>query len=174
MPSKQNIERVSALKDKLAENSSLIFVDYRGISAENIKALRKELNKSDTTINIVKNTLFKIAMKDSGFPEIEAAVVDPTAVVFSKDDITLSAKTIRDAAKKSATLTIKGGIMDGVVLSPEQVMKVADLPPKEILLSQLVGAVQGPISGFVFSCKGIINNLVYTLSAVKDKKSEAA
>lgn len=175
MPAKVKIETVQQLKDILKDNPSFVVVDYRGIDAEQIKALRKEFRANGVTFSVVKNNLFKIALHEAELPPLDEVLTGPTAVAFSLTDITLSAKRLKEVATgKEPMLAIKAGLMEGTVLDEAGVIKVADLPSREVLLSQLVGAVQGPISGFVFSLKGIINNLVYTLHAIKEKKDNAA
>ncbi|MEK6796599.1 MAG: 50S ribosomal protein L10 [Spirochaetota bacterium] len=171
MPSKANREAVSALKSRLSTNSSLIFIDYRGMTAEQVKEMKKALLKKGARLNVVKNRIFNIALKESGMPDMATLLVEPTAVIFSQDDLSLASETINAAGKKYPTFKLKGGITQGIVLSAADVLKVASLPSREILLSRLVGAVQGPISNYVFTLKGITSKLVYALSAIKDKKA---
>lgn len=174
MPAKVKIDAVAKLKDLLQENTALILVDYRGITAESMKGLKNSLRSTGVVFSVVKNNLFKIALKEAGLPNMDEFLTGPTAVVYSQTDLSLSAAPIKDASKKIGKLTVKGGVMDGSILNAEQVVKVADLPSREVLLSQLVGAIQGPISNFVFSTKGIISNLVYTLQNIKDSRTDAA
>ncbi|MBI4977345.1 MAG: 50S ribosomal protein L10 [Spirochaetes bacterium] len=174
MPSKTNIDTVSGIKSRLSSNSALIFFDYRGMTAEQVKGMKRDLLKKGGRLHVVKNRLFNIALKESNMPDMTAVLKEPTAVIFCNDDLSIAADVINAAGKKYPTFKIKGGIYAGAVLQAQDVLKVASLPSREVLLSRLVGAVQGPISNAVFTLKGITSNLVYTLSAVKEKKEKAA
>lgn len=174
MPAQVKFDLVENMRELLKTNTSLILVDYRGISAEQIKDARAKLRPNGVKLSIVKNNLFKIALKEEGFPELDEVLTGTTAVVYSQGDLSLSAPAIKELDKKLGLLKIKGGVMEGSVLNAEQVVKVADLPSREVMLSMLVGAIQGPVSNLVFSTKGIINKLVYALNAVKESKGDAA
>ena len=171
MPNKKNLETVSFLKDKINECAGLIFFDYRGASVLQLTNLRKELAKGGCVLKICKNSLVNIALKDLGRDVKDDFFINPTAVAFAGTDVPLAAKVISDVSKKNDKIKIKGGYLGEDSLDADTVKIVASIPPREVLLSHLVTALESPISSFVYSTGSIISSLVYTLEAVKEKKS---
>ena len=170
MPSKKNIEEVHILKECIDNSNGLVFIDYRGITANDIAALRVEIGKSNGVMRITKNNLINIALKEDGREIDENMLVEPTAIIFANEDMPSVAKVISEAAKKNNKIIIKGGYMDSDLLSASYVEKVAKIPSKEVLLSMLVTVLEAPISSFVSTGQSIISDLPYILEAVKDKK----
>ena len=97
----------------------------------------------------------------------------PTAIGFAKSDPVAVAKILLDYAREHKAMSVKAGVMDGRVLSPAQVEALSKTPPREVLISMMLGSLQSPISGFVGTLNGIISNFVFTLQAISDKKGEA-
>ena len=161
-------EIVASIKELLASSAAVILTEYRGLSVPQIGALRKLLNeKTDADFSVVKNTLFKLAA-DGLFevtPELEAALSGPTAAVFAKGDSIAAAKVITEyiATNRNTPLAIKGGILDGKFESAEEVRDLANIPPREVLLAQFVGAFTSALVEF---CG--------TLASIADKKEAAA
>lgn len=171
MPSKKNIEAIGEIKDAISLSQGLVFIDYRGITANQVAVLRKEIRKSGGLMHVVKNNLIHIALEEAGRQVEPKMFVDPTAVIYAKEDLPSVAKVINEASAKNDKIKIKGGYMESDMLSASDVKKVANIPSREGLLSMLVAALEGPISNFVSTGQSIISELPYTLEAVKDKKS---
>ena len=169
MPNKKKVEFVDKLTKQLEASVSLLFVNYKGINVTNLTKIRNSLKDSNSKISIVKNTLLKIGLKNIGIEIDESIFKEPTAVVFVKDEITQAAKTISDA-ENDKLLTIKAGISDKELLKSEVIKKLASIPSKDVLYSEIVGSLQAPISNMVFSLNSIISSLVYTLEAVEQKQ----
>jgi large subunit ribosomal protein L10 len=127
-------------------------------------------------MKVTKNTLLRIALRESGLPTADAIDFGPNAYVFAYGDVTATARALRDFAKEKGNeaLIIKGGIMGGSVISKEQVIALADLPSKEVLLAQLLGVLNGPIRGFVTVLSGPARGLVTALGQIKEQKEKAA
>ena len=161
-------EIVAGIKELLASSTAVILAEYRGLSVPQIGDLRKQLNeKTQADFSVVKNTLFKLAA-DGIFevtPELEAALSGPTAAVFAKGDSITAAKVISDyiLSNRNTPLKIKGGVFDGKFETAEGVSDLANIPPREVLLAQLVGAFT---SALVELCG--------TLTSIADKKEAAA
>ncbi len=122
---------------------------------------------------VLKNTLTILAAREVGMEEIVPYLTGPTAIAFGYDDPVTAAKIISEFAKKNKELEIKGGLVEGRVLGPEAVQALADLPSREVLLSMVLRAMQGPIAGMMNVLQGNIRNFVYALEAVRKKKEEA-
>lgn len=160
MPNKKNIESVSALKEKIDSSAGLVLFDYRSTTVAQITAMRRELKKHNATLTIAKNSLVHIALKDLGLSVKDEMFADPTAVVFTKGEFSPAAKVITDALSKNDKMKLKGGYLDKELLDAKTVSVYANIPTRDVLLSQLVTCLTAPISA-----------LAYTLDAVKEKKS---
>lgn len=174
MPNQKNIETVSFLKDKINNSAGLVFFNYRGVNVSKITDLRRELSKSASSIKVCKNSLIDIALKELGREVKDEMFVEPTAVVFAKDDVPGAAKVISEAAKKNDKIQIKGGYMGEDLLDPAKVQVVANIPSREVLLSHLVTALESPISSFVYSLQSVISELAYVLDSVEEEKKKSA
>jgi large subunit ribosomal protein L10 len=163
------------LQGRFQSSSSAICVDFLGINVDKISQFRGELDEASGGYQVVKNTLAKRAVEETGFEELRQFFVGPTGVIFCGDKVAEAAKVVAKFAKAEGdepVLKIKGGIVEGTVLDAAGIQKVATLPSREELLSKLVGSLESPISGLVFTLQGVVNEFVYTLQAVADKKAE--
>ena len=174
MPNKKNIETVAALKESMGSCAGLVFFDYRGVTVSQLTDLRRELAKTSSSMKICKNSLVDIALKDLGREVKDEMFINPTAVVFAKEDMPSAAKVISEAAKKNDKIKIKGGYMGEDLLDPANVQVVANIPPREVLLSHLVTALESPISSFANSLQSIISELAYVLDSVEEEKKKSA
>ncbi len=138
------VAAVADIADLFRSASATVLTDYRGLSVAQLKELRRTLG-ADTTYTVVKNTLTKIAAKDAGVEGIDDLLVGPSAVAFVNGDIVEAAKGLKTFAKANPALMIKGGILDGAFLSPEDLFKLAELESREVLLSKLAGAIAGSL-----------------------------
>ena len=125
------------LKNKFEKSKLVILADYRGINVDDITKIRADLRKTDSEYLVAKNSTLRFAVKGTEVEGVSAYLEGPTAVVFSYDDYVAPAKVLYDYAKDSEFYKIKAGIMDGKVISKEEVIKLAKLPSKEMLLTQL-------------------------------------
>lgn len=174
MPNKKNIETVAALKESMGSCAGLVFFDYRGVTVSQLTDLRRELAKTSSSMKICKNSLVGIALKDLGREVKDEMFINPTAVVFAKEDMPSAAKVISEAAKKNDKIKIKGGYMGEDLLDPANVQVVANIPPREVLLSHLVTALESPISSFANSLQSVISELAYVLDSVEEEKKKSA
>ncbi len=150
------------LKNKFEKSKLVILADYRGINVEDITKIRAELRKSDCEYVVAKNSTLKFAVKGTEIEGISEYLEGPTAVTFSYEDYVAPAKALYDYAKDSEFYKIKAGIMDGKIISTEEIIKLAKLPSKEMLLTQLATVLLANI-----------RNLAVVLDQVA-KKDEAA
>jgi large subunit ribosomal protein L10 len=134
-------EVVNEIASKLKDNSGIVFIDYRGLSDEDITSLRRKLRESNSDVKVYKNTLTKRAL-DSMNITMDDCTVGPSALVYSQDAVA-PIKVITNFAKDHAALSIKGGIVDGKVTSLEELSKLATIPSREGLLTMLAGGMIG-------------------------------
>jgi len=170
-PAGAKVELVSELRELVGQTKAAILTDYRGLSVAELTELRKKLRAADAEYRVVKNTLFKLAARDSmPIDQMGDLLTGPTAIGFAKGDPVAVAKILLDYARDHKAMSVKAGIMDGRILDPSQVEALSKTPPREVLLSMMLGSLQSPISGFVGTLNGIISNFVFTLQAIADKQ----
>ncbi len=170
-PNPQKVARVDQIRQWLSESKGVIFTDYRGLTVKQITQLRRQLRQNQAEYHVVKNTLFRLAAQGIVSDNLEAILQGPTAAAFILGDEAAVAKAISDATREMRTLSVKGAVLGGKLYSGEQVQQLAKLPPREVLIAQVVGGVQAPITGLVGTLHGILRDFVYTVQAIADKKS---
>ena len=135
---------VEEIAEEFRSSSAAVLTEYRGLTVAQLKELRRSLG-GNATYAVVKNTLTKIAAKDAGVEGIDGLLAGPSAIAFIKGDPVEAAKGLRDFAKAHPKLVIKGGYLDGKVLSAAEVAKLADLESREVLLAKLAGAMNASL-----------------------------
>ncbi len=136
---------VAELTEDFRSATATVLTEYRGLSVTSMKALRRSLG-SDTKYSVVKNTLTKIAAKNAGVEIADDLLTGPSAVAFIKGDPIDAAKSLKNFQKENPFLVIKGGIFEGKSVTTEEIMKLADLESREVLLSKLAGAMKGTMA----------------------------
>jgi large subunit ribosomal protein L10 len=136
---------VAELAEDFRTANATVLTEYRGLSVTSMKELRRALG-STTKYSVVKNTLTKIAAKDAGVEIADDLLVGPSAVAFIKGDPIDAAKSLRDFAKENPFLVIKGGIYEGKSVTPAEIMQLANLESREVLLAKLAGAMKGSLA----------------------------
>ncbi len=165
---------VTALTEAFSASKIAVMTDYRGLNVPAINELRNKLRDAEVSYKVTKNTLVKVAIKNTNLKDTDASIFNgPMAIAFGQDEAQ-TCKIIADFAKENENLEIIGGLDDtGKVLSREDVMTLAKLPSREVLTAQVVGTIAAPLSGFVRVLNGNITQFLYALNAIQDKKGEA-
>jgi large subunit ribosomal protein L10 len=148
---------------KFTDASSVVIVDYRGLTVEEVTNLRKQLRDANVEMKVIKNSILSRAAKKAGLEGLDEVFTGPTAVAFSNEDVVAPAKIIDEFAKDAKALEIKGGIIEGKVSSIEEITALAKLPNREGLLSMLLSVLQAPV-----------RNVAYAVKAVAEKNEEVA
>lgn len=144
----QKKEEVTKLANKIKDAKLVLLTDYRGINVENVTDLRANLRKSNTEYTVIKNNITRRALAEAEIEGLEDKLVGPTAVIISNEDYLEPAKTIYEFTKNNEYYKIKGGVVEGKVMTAEEIVTLAKLPSKETLLSMLAGALLSNISKF--------------------------
>lgn len=165
---------VADLKDKLSQAQVTVLTDFRGLDVATITKLRKRIREAGGQYKVVKNTLTARAAGEAGIQGLDAYLTGPVALAFGFGDPVAVPKVLTQFIREFKHLEIKGGILQGKVVPPEEIRALADLPPRETLLAQVVGGFQAPLVGLVGVLQGTIRKLVYALDAVREKKAAAA
>jgi large subunit ribosomal protein L10 len=173
--SKEKKERMVAdYVDRVSHSQALILADYRGLTVAGISELRSRLREVDGTFQVVKNTLFELALQEAGIPIPEEAFQGPIAIGYCQKEVPPVAKMLVSYAKETEFLQIRGAILGGGFVNAARVQALADLPPREVLLAQLLGAVQGPMSALVSTITAPLRELAQVLRARSEQGQEAA
>ena len=158
---------VGDLAERLKATDTLIVADYRGLTMPQIDGLRDELAKNGARFQVVKNTLTRRAAEAAGSQALLALLEGPTAIAFleSEGDMLAAAKALADMARESRILAIRGGVMQGRVLTAEEVETLAALPPVEILRGQVLGAIVAPLTTLMGLVTAPLQNLYGLIDA---------
>ena len=158
----QKKEEVKKLAEEMKEAKLILLTEYRGINVENDTALRRDLRNANAKYTIIKNNITRRALAECKIEGLDDKLVGPTAVVIGKEDYLEPAKAIYNFTKNNEYYKIKGGVIEGKVMTAEEIITLAKLPSRETLLSMLAGALLGNIS-----------KVAVALNEVKKQKEEA-
>ncbi len=143
---KQKAEEVKNLAEKMQKSSLILLTDYRGINVADVTELRKNLRNVEGSYNVIKNNITRRALAECKIEGLDEALVGPTAVITTEGSYLDSLKAIYEYSKKNDFYKIKGGVIEGKVVSKEELLTLAQLPSREVLIAQLAGALLGNIS----------------------------
>jgi large subunit ribosomal protein L10 len=169
-------ETVKTLKEQLSHAKSLIFTNYEGLKVGEVQTLKKKLREAHCEFRVVKNNLFKIAIKESGLVDLDEKVyANPLAVAFvpANGDISSVAKIIYDFKKEKVKLVVKSSLVDNKVVSEKDLALISQLPPRDVLIARVLGAMKAPIGRLHGVLQGVMRKLVLVLSQIEKKKAEA-
>lgn len=142
---KQKQQQVAEYVEKLGKAKSVVLVDYRGLNVAEDTAMRNELRAAKVEYKVVKNRLVLRAFNDAGITGFESALEGPTAIAISYDDAVAPASILVSAVKKTQKIKLKGGVVEGKALDEKGITAVAAIPPKPMLVAQLLGMLQSPV-----------------------------
>jgi large subunit ribosomal protein L10 len=142
MARSDKVAAVAELANRFSSSAGVVLTEYRGLSVKALKELRRSLG-DEASYSVSKNTLTTIAARQAGVDGIEEYLVGPTAIAFIDGDAVVVAKGLRDFARTNPQLVIKGGVLDGKFMSPDEVRRLADLESRDVLLAKVAGALQG-------------------------------
>ena len=164
-------ENVAELAEKLGRMKSAVLTDYRGLTVAQLESLRQALRQEGIDYVVVKNTLARRASDQAGLSELNPHLVGPTAIAISYQDLSAPARILMEYARTNRRQEmVRGGIAEGNVLSPAEVRQLAELPSREVLMSQLLAVLEAPMSQLV----GLLEAPVRDLVGLLDAKQAAA
>ncbi|MBR3870859.1 MAG: 50S ribosomal protein L10 [Clostridia bacterium] len=152
-------EAVAALIERLKNSAAGVIVDYKGTTVEDDTALRREMREAGVEYTVVKNTLLRFAVRETGLEEVENVLEGTTAIATSTEDVIAPAKILCTFAEKHDNFKVKAGFVEGKVVSLDEVQALAKTPSKETLLTQLVFTLNAPIK-----------NLAVVLNQIAEKQ----
>jgi large subunit ribosomal protein L10 len=165
---------VAELTERFQSSSGAVLTQYRGLTVAQVKELRQSLGEH-ATFSVVKNTLTKIAAKDAGVTaDFTQLLVGPSAIAFVGGDVVQAARGLRDFAKANPLLVIKGGVLDGKIMTPIEISKLADLESREVLLAKLAGAMKASMAGAAATFAALPVQMARLLAALEEKRAAEA
>jgi large subunit ribosomal protein L10 len=162
---------IAEVKGKLSASKGVVLTDYRGLTVGEVTKLRAQLREAGIEYKVVKNTFVKRAADEIGLQGLDPFLEGPTAVAYGINDPVSPAKILSEFAKTYKALEIKAGILEGKVIGVEGVKALAELPPREVLLAQVLAAMQSPLVGMVNVLQGPIRKMGYALEEVRKLKA---
>lgn len=171
MASAEKSAVIAEMTENFRKSTATVMTEYRGLTVTQLKELRRALGPT-TTYSVVKNTLSRLAAKAAGVEGLDEMLKGPSAIAFIEGDAVESAKGLKNFAKDNPALVIKGAYMDGKVLSPKEILRLADLESREVLLAKLAGAMNASLSQAVYLLAAPLAKTARALGALQSQKSQ--
>jgi large subunit ribosomal protein L10 len=170
----EKVAAVAELTERFQTSSGAVLTEYRGLTVAQLGELRQALG-DNATFSVVKNTLTKIAATQAGVvSELDGLLTGPSAIAFVNGDVVEAAKGLRDFSRANPFLVIKGGVLDGKGLTPEEITQLADLEPREVLLAKLAGAMKASMAGAAATMAALPVQMARLLGALEAKRAAEA
>jgi large subunit ribosomal protein L10 len=168
------VAAVAELTERFQTSAGAVLTEYRGLTVAQLGELRQTLG-DNATFSVVKNTLTKIAATEAGVvSELDGLLTGPSAIAFVSGDVVEAAKGLRDFSKANPFLVIKGGVLDGKGLTPDEITQLADLEPREVLLAKLAGAMKASMAGAAATMAALPVQMARLLGALEAKRTAEA
>jgi large subunit ribosomal protein L10 len=167
----EKVASVAELTERFQTSAGAVLTEYRGLTVAQLAELRGSLGEH-TTFTVVKNTLTKIAASEAGVAEqLDGLLSGPSAIAFVDGDVVEAAKGLRDFSKANPFLVIKGGVLDGKAITPDEINKLADLESREVLLARLAGAMKASMSGAAAVFAALPTQMAQLVEALRVKRA---
>lgn len=170
MPSQRNLSALEEAKQKVERATAMYFVEYTGLTHQQMEEVRRELRDNNAEMAVVKNTLMNLALAEKKI-DVKDQLSGQKAILFSYEDPIKTAKILTAFVKKYSLPKINFGILDGEIIEDKTVVKLATIPSKEILVGKLLGLLNSPITGLVYVLNGNITKLAIALKEIEKKKA---
>lgn len=172
MPRPEKVAIVEKLAGDFDAAGSVFVADYAGLTVTDITDLRAQLRQAGMSMKVAKNTLLRLAAKQAGVPELVDHFTGPTAVAFGTKDPVAGAKVFSEFFTRLERPKVRTFMVEGKAYPGDDLKAIADLPPREVILAQLVAAVESPLTGFVGTLDAVIRDFIGTVDAIAKKKGE--
>lgn len=171
MPNARNQAMMESIKADLADVQAVWVIDACGLTVKETEALRRSIREAGAVMKVYKNTIMSKTLAELDMVSLDEILQGPSAFVFCEGDVAAAAKAVTEFAKDNDTLQVKGGIMDGAFVTPEEVAAIASLPSKEELIAQIAGAISGVARGLAVCINGVPSGLAQAIKQVAEQKA---
>ncbi len=173
MANAEKVAAVAELTERFKDSSGAVLTEYRGLTVAQLAELRRSLG-DNATFAVIKNTLTKIAVTQAGLSDqLAPMLVGPSAIAFVDGNVVEAAKGLRDFAKTNPLLVIKGGVLDGKAITPAEIISLADLEPRDVLLAKLAGAMKASLAGAAATFNALPVQMAQLAEALRAKLEAA-
>ena len=166
----EKVAVVEEIRTKLSESDAAVLTEYRGLTVHDLAELRGSLRSSGTEYKVFKNTLARLAVAGAGLDDITSLLEGPVAIAFVRGDAAAAAKALRDFQKINPALIVKGGLLGERVITPADIEALAELPSREVMLTQIAGMFQAPLTKAAGLFQAFTRNLAYGIQALIDQR----
>jgi large subunit ribosomal protein L10 len=166
----EKVATVEEIKEKLEGARAAVLTEYRGLTVSELAHLRASLRAAEAEYKVYKNTLARRAAEEAGLPDLVSLLQGPTAITFVKGDAVAVAKALRDYSRANAHLIVKGGILGTRIIQPNDVVALADIEPRDVLLAKIAGGFQAPLVKAAGLFQAFTRNMAYGIKALIDKR----
>ncbi len=173
MPTEKKIKAVESYKELISGSIAFFITDYKGLTVEEITQIRRKISEAGAKYKVVKNSLFKIAAKNTDVEPVVENMTETNGIVFVQEDVVATAKALNDIFKENDKFVYKTGIFDGQIIDEDSLKALATLPPKEVLQAKLLSVFVAPATNFVNLLAATPRNFLNLLNAYKEKKEES-
>ena len=173
-PKQEKIDVVDSFTQKVQASKSAVVTGYSGLTVEEVTQLRAQLFHAKVEYHVVKNNLARLALNRANITVLDDLLVGPTAIALAMDDAVAPARVLTKFAKDHEKLSVKGGWLEGRLVTIQDLKALANLPSREVLIAKALGSMKAPVTGIVRVLAGPVNKLVYALSAVAEAKQKQA
>jgi large subunit ribosomal protein L10 len=172
MPTEAKRQVVAELREQLSHSRTLIVSEYRGLTVKEIAEIRRSLRKQDVTYKVVKNRLMRIAASDSVGTALDGLLVGPTAIAFGNEE-SATAKAVIDAVRPYKQVRITGALLGQRAIDGDGVVRLAALPPRDVLLAQVAGALAAPLATTAGLFDAPLRDIAGLVAALADRRAAA-
>ena len=166
----EKVATVEEIKEKLEGARAAVLTEYRGLKVSELADLRASLRAAEAEYKVYKNTLARRAAEEAGLADLVSLLQGPTAITFVQGDAVAVAKALRDYSRTNANLVVKGGVLGTRVIQPNDVVALADIQPREVLLAKIAGGFQAPLVKAAGLFQAFTRNMAYGIKALIDKR----
>jgi len=170
----EKVAEVATIAAKLGAAQSTVLADFTGLSVEQMTIFRSQCRSRGVECRVVKNRLAKLAADEVDLPILKDHLTGPTALIFGPDSQVEPAKVVVDFAKDNEAMQVKGGLIDGNYLTPQEVVALSSVPSRDELIAKMMGSIQSPLTGLAYALNGVMAALTRAIDAVAKQKAEAA
>lgn len=169
MATAEKEETVRSLAELISRSKSIYLTDFQGMNVDLVSKMRRRLRDAKVEYRVTKNTLTKLALKNQGIEALDSYLEGPTGIAFGADEVS-GAKIIAEFAKEFEKPALKAAFVAGHVYGPDGIKRLAQLPPREVLLAQFIGGLRAPLQGVVGVLAGSLRQMVGVIDAIGKKK----
>ncbi len=169
---KEKAEEMELLREKFQRAKGVVFTDYKGLTVHEVSQMRRSLREAEIEYRVVKNTLARIASKDTPLEVAAEYFTGPVGLAIGYDDPVIVAKKVLEYAKENEKFGVRAGMVEGRLVDVDELKAVAKLPPRDVQLAMLAGAFSAPLTKMASLLQATVQQLGYALNALRAKKEE--